>query len=193
MAQQQVVVAHPGAAAVLNHYNAPPGGDANAEVVAAVKRRRLSENLFVDGLVSRTEHGQALAAENAAWSAGGGAGGGPGAGPPWAQAMETRLNTRIDAMETRLSRRIENESIRQANHLIQDHQPLEPLKQPSSGRIPDPDDEDNDDPHFPATKNDLANLTHEQCNELLHFYEMQVPVNSTLPTKRQKLRKFIHR
>mmetsp|Transcript_11514 Transcript_11514/g.37841 ORF Transcript_11514/g.37841 Transcript_11514/m.37841 type:complete len:109 (-) Transcript_11514:199-525(-) len=47
-------------------------------------------------------------------------------------------------------------------------------------------------PGLPRQKADVSGLTRDRCDELLGFYELELPANSTLVEKRSVLRKFIH-
>mmetsp|Transcript_14136 Transcript_14136/g.46144 ORF Transcript_14136/g.46144 Transcript_14136/m.46144 type:complete len:219 (+) Transcript_14136:52-708(+) len=215
MAQQQVVVANPVARNALDLLNPQPGATADVQFAAMSRKRKLSEVFNDDGgVVSAIEHRQAVAAEATALNDAMVQAGGAAVAPPWfgpaIALVEARLATRIDNVaaridnvaaridkaEARTAAQIHNLSTRLLNKSNSSDQPLRPLKQPSTNRLPNEADNTTFGPHdpvFPATKNDIDALTtHDQCDALLAFYELHVPPNSTVNEKRRHLKAFIH-
>mmetsp|Transcript_2343 Transcript_2343/g.7914 ORF Transcript_2343/g.7914 Transcript_2343/m.7914 type:complete len:212 (-) Transcript_2343:176-811(-) len=183
---------------VLDHNCAPNGASRSQVLVAAKKRRRLSEQFHESGGITDGELARAYVSESAALEgfvvanapAGAAAPAPAWFGPAINQALSQALapvNARLDGIDARLDgidarfdridarfdgidAELYNANVRIRNSKQDIDGPLRPLKN-SSNQLP------SQRLRFPTTQRELAELNEFRCDALLTFYNQTVTGN----------------
>mmetsp|Transcript_2341 Transcript_2341/g.7910 ORF Transcript_2341/g.7910 Transcript_2341/m.7910 type:complete len:205 (-) Transcript_2341:176-790(-) len=176
---------------VLDHNCAPNGASRSQVLVAAKKRRRLSEQFHESGGITDGELARAYVSESAALEgfvvanapAGAAAPAPAWFGPAINQALSQALapvNARLDGIDARFDRidarfdgidaELYNANVRIRNSKQDIDGPLRPLKN-SSNQLP------SQRLRFPTTQRELAELNEFRCDALLTFYNQTVTGN----------------